>query len=218
GLGGGEREGQLGGGALHLHRLALAVRDGGGGARLAAHERRLNLAAGIDTRRVDDCRQIVREAAGSQEDHHEGHGVRLPRAPPRRKCGMLSGQMRPFALCLLLAACSDGKPQMEATVLVGRASDIIGLDPARITDSDSAEVTEQIYDHLVRYRADSTEIEPALATGWEVSADGRTWTFHLRSNVRFHDGTPFDADAVVFSFDRQRDPHHPYHSEDFTYS
>jgi peptide/nickel transport system substrate-binding protein len=124
---------------------------------------------------------------------------------------------RHFALWLVLIGCSDDKPQTEATVLVGRASDIIGLDPARITDSDSAEVTEQIYDHLVRYRADSTEIEPSLAIGWEVSADGRTWTFHLRTGVRFHDGTPFDAEAVVFSFDRQRDPRHPFHSEDFTY-
>ena len=110
-----------------------------------------------------------------------------------------------------------GKPQMETTVLVGRASDIVGLDPARITDGDSAEVTEQIYDHLVRYRANSTELEPSLAVRWDVSPNGRTWTFHLRPNVRFHDGTPFNADAVVFSFDRQRDPKHPYHEPDFTY-
>jgi peptide/nickel transport system substrate-binding protein len=100
---------------------------------------------------------------------------------------------------------------------VGRASDVIGLDPARVTDADSAEVTEQIFDHLVRYRANSTEIEPALAERWEVSENGRTWTFHLRPNVYFHDGTPLNADAVVFSFDRQRDPHHPYHQADFTY-
>src|SRR5207253_103961 len=130
---------------------------------------------------------------------------------------MLSSRMRPLALCILLLGCSDGKPQTEATVLVGRASDIIGLDPARITDSDSAEVTEQIFDHLVRYRIDSTEIEPSLAMRWDVSENGRAWTFHLRPNVRFHDGTPFTADAVVFSFDRQRDPHHPFHQADFTY-
>lgn len=102
-------------------------------------------------------------------------------------------------------------------MLVGRASDALALDPARITDSESAEVTEQIFDHLVRYKVGSSEIEPALAESWEEAPDGRTWTFHLRHNVRFHDGTPFDAEAVVFSFDRQRDPHHPYHQNDFTY-
>ncbi len=117
----------------------------------------------------------------------------------------------------LLVGCAPQKPTAEQPVLVGRAADAIALDPARITDSESSEVTEQIFDHLVRYKPDSTEIEPALAESWDKSPDGRVWTFHLRRNVRFHDGTPFDAEAVVFSFDRQRDPHHPYHQEDFTY-
>jgi peptide/nickel transport system substrate-binding protein len=113
--------------------------------------------------------------------------------------------------------CAPDKPVTDATVLVGRASDALGLDPARINDTESAEVTEQIFDHLVRYKRDSTEIEPSLAESWDVSDDGRVWTFHLRHGVRFHDGTPFDADAVVFSLDRQRDPHHPYHQADFSY-
>jgi peptide/nickel transport system substrate-binding protein len=115
-----------------------------------------------------------------------------------------------------MAGCAPDKQAGDQPVLVGRANDAIALDPARITDSESAEVTEQIFDHLVRYKQDSSEIEPSLAESWE-SADGRVWTFHLRKNVRFHDGTPFDADSVVFSFDRQRDPHHPFHQEDFTY-
>jgi peptide/nickel transport system substrate-binding protein len=46
---------------------------------------------------------------------------------------------------------------------------------------------------------------------------GRTRPSSLRRDVVFHDGTRFDADAVVFSFDRQRDPHHPYHHPDFGY-
>jgi peptide/nickel transport system substrate-binding protein len=106
---------------------------------------------------------------------------------------------------------------VDSTVLVGRGADVLTLDPARVDDAESAEVTEQIYDHLVRYRRDSTEIEPALAVRWEVSGDGKSWTFHLRQGVEFHDGTPLDADAVVFSFDRQRDPNHPYHQPDFNY-
>jgi peptide/nickel transport system substrate-binding protein len=116
-----------------------------------------------------------------------------------------------------VCGCAPEKPTNDQTVLVGRAGDALGLDPARITDSESAEVTEQIFDHLVRYTVDSAEIAPSLAESWDVGADGKEWTFHLRKGVYFHDGTPMDADAVVFSFDRQRDPHHPYHQADFTY-
>lgn len=116
-----------------------------------------------------------------------------------------------------LAACAPEKTVRGTTVVVGRGSDVLTLDPARVTDSESAEVTEQIFDHLVRYRRSTTEIEPELATRWEVSSDGKVWTFYLRDKVLFHDGTPFDADAVVFSFDRQRDPNHPYYQPDFTY-
>jgi len=120
--------------------------------------------------------------------------------------------------CLILCcACKPRPAQVESTVLVGRGNDVLALDPARVTDSESAEVTEQIFDHLVRYRRSSTEIEPGLAVRWEVSSDGKAWTFFLRPNVRFHDGTPFDASAVAFSFDRQRDPSHPFHQADFTY-
>jgi peptide/nickel transport system substrate-binding protein len=120
-------------------------------------------------------------------------------------------------VAIAVAGCAPDKPVSDTLVLVGRASDALALDPARVTDSESSEVTEQIFDHLVRYRQESAELEPSLAESWEASADGRVWTFHLRKNVRFHDGTPFDAAAVVFSFDRQRDPHHPFHQDDFTY-
>ncbi len=122
-----------------------------------------------------------------------------------------------LALVACLCACSPAAPHRKAPVLVGRATDVIDLDPARITDAESAEVAEQIFDHLVCYRNNSTDVAPGLAVRWEVSQDGRAWTFHLRPRVRFHDGTAVDADAVIFSFERQRDPHHPYYSSTFTY-
>ena len=125
------------------------------------------------------------------------------------------------AVAVLVAASGVGcRPRTapgSATLLVGRASDAIGLDPSRISDSESVEVCEQIFEHLVRTRPGSSEIEPALATDWSPSPDGREWIFHLRPGVRFHDGTPFDAEAVVFSFERQRDQKHPFHLPDFTY-
>ena len=90
----------------------------------------------------------------------------------------------------------------SSTLIFGRGGDSITLDPPRILDGESAKVCELIYDTLVQYRGDTTDIEPALAVAWDGSADGLTWTFHLRRGVQFHDGTPFDAAAAVFSLNR----------------
>lgn len=103
------------------------------------------------------------------------------------------------------------------TIVVARPADATSLDPARPSDNESSEVISQIYDTLVRYRPGTTEIEPGLAIAWEVDPSGRSWTFRLRPGVRFHDGTPLDAAAVVFSFERQRDPQHPFHRGKFAY-
>ena len=82
--------------------------------------------------------------------------------------------------CKQRPATSEGRGD---TLIVGRASDPLGLDPARVTDSESIETCEQIFEHLVRYRRDAMEVEPALATRWEVSQGGKVWTFHLRRGV-----------------------------------
>jgi peptide/nickel transport system substrate-binding protein len=103
----------------------------------------------------------------------------------------------------------------SSIVIVGRPGDALSLDPALVRDNESLEVVEQLYDKLLNHRPGTTEIEPGLATSWQTSKDGRVWTFALRRGVRFHDGTLFKADAVVFSFDRQRDPRHPHYRADF---
>ena len=99
-------------------------------------------------------------------------------------------------------------------LVVAEAADVQALDPVRVTDSESIEVGELVFDGLVRWKPGTTEIMPGLATAWEVAADGKTWTFHLRPNVEFHDGTPFDATAVKFSFERLLDPKHPNYLAD----
>jgi peptide/nickel transport system substrate-binding protein len=90
------------------------------------------------------------------------------------------------------------------TFRFGQSGDISALDPWNVTDGNSLLVTRQIFESLVDYEPASFKIVPKLATKWESSADGKTWTFTLREGVKFHDGTPFDAAAVVFNFERAR--------------
>lgn len=105
----------------------------------------------------------------------------------------------------------------DKTFIVARGTDAIGLDPANVTDGESLYVTDQIFDSLLQYAPDSTEVQPALATNWDNSKDGLTWTFTLRPKVAFHDGTPFNAEAVKYNFDRWRLPKHPQHQGEFEF-
>ncbi len=71
-------------------------------------------------------------------------------------------------------------------------------------------VTRQIEEPLVGLEPGTLELRPALATDWEPDADATAWTFTLREGVTFHDGTPFDAEAVVFNFERMANPDFAY--------
>src|SRR5438046_2642774 len=77
------------------------------------------------------------------------------------------------------------------------------LDPAVALEGASALIARQVFDTLVAWKEGTTDIEPALATRWTVSRDGLTWSFTLRDNVRFHDGTALNAAEVAASLDRQ---------------
>lgn len=123
-----------------------------------------------------------------------------------------------MAMGLLLAGPAlAATPKQGGTLVYGKPKDAVGMDPATITDGESHDVTRMVFDTLIAYRQESTEVEPALATAWTVSKDGLEWTFKLRPNVKFHDGTPLDAEAVVFSFERQMFKEHPYHKGNFEY-
>jgi peptide/nickel transport system substrate-binding protein len=88
------------------------------------------------------------------------------------------------------------------------------LDPALETSANSLLPAYHIYEGLTDFEPGTTTPVPRLATSWEASPDGLEWIFHLRQGVTFHDGTPFNADAVVFNFERWWDPAHPQHQKD----
>lgn len=106
-------------------------------------------------------------------------------------------------------------PTYGGTLVLGYIANVTNMDPPRIVGQFNAKPWYAAYDPLVRLKHDNAaEVEPALAESWETSADGLTKVFNLRKGVTFHDGAPFNADAVVFNFMRIVDVNHPFHKED----
>lgn len=130
-------------------------------------------------------------------------------------------------LMLLLAACgksadpgttpqadpptgSQGEPQASGpryggTVIVGLADDPPEMDPHFASANASRTILHNIFSTLVEVD-DRLQIVPGLAHKWDVSEDGMVYTFYLEENVVFHDGTPFNAEAAKYNFDRMMDP------------
>lgn len=102
------------------------------------------------------------------------------------------------------------------TFVMCEPGDAVRLDPADYDDGQTAARAEQIFETLVEFDGATTNVRPALAEKWDTSADGKTWTFYLRKGVKFHDGTPFNADAVIWNYTRQWDDKHPYHTQDYS--
>ncbi len=92
-----------------------------------------------------------------------------------------------------------------STLVYGADSDVQGLSPILTNDRVSSNVTDQIYDTLFVRDWNTMEIKPSLALSYE-NPDALTWIIHLRPNVVFSDGTPFNAAAVKFTFERLLDP------------
>jgi ABC-type transport system substrate-binding protein len=93
------------------------------------------------------------------------------------------------------------------TINFVEGSDIDTLDPA-ITRSRPTEIlTEHLFNHLANWKdTQLSDIVPDLAESWAISSDGLTWTFKLKKGITFHDGTPFNAEAVKFNIERILDP------------
>jgi dipeptide transport system substrate-binding protein len=103
-----------------------------------------------------------------------------------------------------LVFCSEGSPE--------------GFNPQLYTSGTTFDASSrQVYNRLVEFERGTTNLQPALAESWEISDDGLEYTFHLRPGVKFQSTdnfTPsrdFNADDVIFSFERMWREDHPYH-------
>ncbi|MBV9090474.1 MAG: ABC transporter substrate-binding protein [Mycobacteriaceae bacterium] len=107
---------------------------------------------------------------------------------------------------LAVNACSTGHRVdlgggTQANLIAAIAGEPDQLDPQKTSAYFSFEVLENVYDTLVE-PDENLQMRPALAASWQISPDQLTWTFHLRQGVTFHDGSPFTADDVVYSYRR----------------
>ncbi|MER2192017.1 MAG: ABC transporter substrate-binding protein [Solibacillus sp.] len=109
----------------------------------------------------------------------------------------------------VLAACGGGDDAAtsedtakDQILVFGRGGDSVSLDSAAVTDGESIKVTQNIFETLLNFNEQDTTVEPGLAKEWTVSPDGLTYTFTLQEGVKFHDGTDFNAEAVVKNFER----------------
>ncbi|TCP54219.1 peptide/nickel transport system substrate-binding protein [Tamaricihabitans halophyticus] len=112
------------------------------------------------------------------------------------------------ALVVSVSACAEsdrgdsGSGESGGTLVFGAAGKPKNFDPIFNDDGETFRIQRQMYDTLITYKPGTAELEPGLATEWEPSNEGKTWTFTLREDVKFHDGTDFNAEAVCANFDR----------------
>ncbi|WP_284617354.1 ABC transporter substrate-binding protein [Aquabacterium humicola] len=117
--------------------------------------------------------------------------------------GTLAILAAPAASAKTFVYCSEGSPE--------------NFTPALNTTGTSFDAARPVYDRLTHFTRGSTQVEPGLAESWTVSPDGKVFTFKLRKGVKFHAAggfkptRDFNADDVLFSFERQWKTEHPYH-------
>ncbi|HLJ59344.1 MAG TPA: ABC transporter substrate-binding protein [bacterium] len=105
----------------------------------------------------------------------------------------------------LTSAGAAAAPKRGGTFVAAQEIDFVSLDPHTDSNFSAAQGFEHIYESLTGYD-EKTNVVPSLATKWEIANGGKQYTFHLRPNVKFHNGQPLTADDVKYSMDRVLDP------------
>ena len=101
---------------------------------------------------------------------------------------------------------SAGTPQPGGDVVIARTQESLGMENINVFDNESIWIFQQMFESLYTVSADGKSVKPWLATGYDLSDDKLTYTFHLREGVKFHNGQPMTSADVKFSIDKARDP------------
>src|SRR5579875_3539323 len=148
-------------------------------------------------------------SASSSHDHDVEHNEVFSR---RRFLGLSGASLAALAAGLgmepeemLAALAARSRPKNGGTVTVGLSNESPNMDPHQASDYITAMIDSQIFDTLVNTLANH-KVVPGLATSWHFSSDHKQVTFKLRKGVKFHDGAPFNAEAMKISFDRMVNP------------
>ena len=106
-----------------------------------------------------------------------------------------------FLFSFLFPASAQGRQgRYGGSVVFSTISDPKSFNEVTAQETSTTEILQYVFEGLTRLNPYTLQVEPNLAKRWDVSADGLTWTFHLRDDVRWNDGQPFTADDIVFTF------------------
>ena len=119
--------------------------------------------------------------------------------------GLLAGTALTLTLAFTAAASAETIKQ-GGQMVVTYKDDVSTLDPAIGYDWQNWSIIKSLFDGLMDYKPGTTELVPDLAEGFDIAPDGRTYTFHLRDGVKFHNGRALTAEDIKYSIERVRDP------------
>src|SRR3954447_5693117 len=140
-------------------------------------------------------RVLMRMPRRSRGSRHSGH-----RTPSRLVAGV--GLLAACLLVPLTVSQPASGADNKTTFNVALTSDLDSLNPFLGVEANSYEMWALMYDYLVNYSMKDMSPEPGLAKSWDTSADGKTWTFHVRDGVKWSDGKPLTASDVAFTYNR----------------
>ncbi len=116
----------------------------------------------------------------------------------------------PIMLLIFTMACISNQltlpPKHDNVLVWGSIGDAKTLNPLLVSDSASSDIVGLVYDSLIGIDPKTLKPYPRLAESWEISEDGLQYTFHLKQNLKFHDGSPLTSEDVKFTFDKFKDP------------